>query len=240
MRGEFFHPGGGDAIVFLDANPRAQFLRVKAGLDGEDIALFEDIVPGRTEVRRLVGEEADAMPQMMKKGTGEMIVEPGLGVGKNLLARHAGTHLLFDEGEHAHHRSMRGELSGSRLAIDGEGAAIVGEIPAISGAKIEDVKLPGLSLPLARRTTGRGALVVVAGGGERFAEGDDRSGLQRVEDLEFIDARSEDLTRRGIHRLGGTDGMSDHGEFVGVFVPPQTEQRGFHIDARRAELHRMG
>ena len=62
---QLFHPIGGDEIIFLDANARAEGFVVKPWLGGEDFAFLKCVVPIRIQVRRFMREEPDTVAEVV-------------------------------------------------------------------------------------------------------------------------------------------------------------------------------
>lgn len=77
-----FDSGGGDEVVFFDADASTEGFVVETGFGGEDVAFFEGVVPGGVEVRGFVGVETDAVAKVMEEGTGQVGVKKGFGVVK--------------------------------------------------------------------------------------------------------------------------------------------------------------
>jgi hypothetical protein len=227
--GEFFDAASGDEVVFFDAKACAQGFVIKAGFDGEDVTLFEGIVPGGIEVGSFVGVESDTVAEVVEKAAGEVGVEQSFAMGKDIPTANARTNEARNFVEDMGDDSMGGELVVGGEMIDGEGAAIVGEVAAIGGAEIEDEEFTRLGWAIARWTTGGGALVVVAGSGGGLTEGVNGSGLQFVIDGEFGDAGRDDVAGASIHGFGGGDGVADEGEFVWVFAAAEIVEFGFKI-----------
>lgn len=128
--------------------------------------------------------------------------------------------------------SVSGELGVAGVAVNGEGAAVVGVVTAEGGAEIEDEKFAHLGGAFARRAAGGVALVVVAGGRERLAEGVDSGGLQFVKDGEFGDAGGDDLAGASVHGFAGGDSVAEEGEFVRVFAAAEFEESGIDVVER--------
>jgi len=79
-RTEIFNAGFCHDVVILDPHAGAEnFFVVEAGLGGEDVADLEGVVPVGVQVRGFVGEEADAVAEMMVEDTNGGLVQDGLG-----------------------------------------------------------------------------------------------------------------------------------------------------------------
>lgn len=202
---------------------------VKAGFDGEDVTLFEGVVPGGIEVGSFVGVESDTVAEVVEKAAGEVGVEQSFAMGKDIPTANARTNEMRNFVEDMGDDSMGGELGVGGEMIDGEGAAVVGEVASIGRAEIEDEEFTRLGLAITRWTAGGGALVVVASSGGGLAEGVNGCGLQFVIDGEFGDAGRDDVAGASIHDFGGGDGVADEGEFVRVFAAAEIMEFGFKI-----------
>lgn len=75
----------------------------------------------------------------------EMGIEQGFGVIEKLAAAETGFDQAFDLGQHLGDDRVRGELGVGGVLIDAEGAAVVSEVTAEGGAKVEDEEFPCLS-----------------------------------------------------------------------------------------------
>ena len=209
---------------------------VEAGLGGEDIAFFKGVVPGGVEMGGLVGIETDAVAEVVEKGTGQVGVEQGFGVVEEVAAAEAGFDEALNFGEDVGDGGVGGELGVGGVAIDGEGAAVVGEVTAEGGAEIEDEEFTCLGGARAWGAAGGVALVVVASGGEGLAEGVDGGGLEFVEDGELGDAGGDDFPGASVHGLAGGDGVAEEGELVGVLAAAEAVEGGLDVVQRWGEV----
>ena len=209
---------------------------VEAGFSGEDVAFFKNVVPRGVEVGGFMRVEPDTVAKMVSETAGEVGVEQGFARGEDILTADAGADEAGDFVEYVNDGGVGGELVVRGVPINGERAAVVGEVAAIGGAEVEDEEFAGLGAAISRRTSRGGALVVVAGGGGGLAEGIDGGGLQFVEDGEFGDAGSDEVFGAGVHGIGGGDGVADEGKFVGILAAAEAMEIGFDV----LQLRKLG
>ncbi len=57
----------GDEVVVFEADPGTEPAAIEPGFEGDDVALFENIVPGRIDPRHLVGVETDPVTGVVEK-----------------------------------------------------------------------------------------------------------------------------------------------------------------------------
>ncbi len=161
-------------------------------------------------MRRFMGGQTDAVTKMM-------VERPGAAGGKHFhspivetATAHSGPNRGLDFGEDRRKRFPGSLLRGVALAADRKRPGVIGRIPAEADAQVEDVQLSGVRYAIARWSSARTALKILAEVGERFAQGLHRDRLQDSVEIELVDSRLDVGLGRLVHRPIRLIGTGQH------------------------------
>src|SRR4051794_18719015 len=74
-RRQIFDPSLRHQVLILQSNSAVDFGAVESRFDGEDLSDFQDVVPLRVDVRKLVWLKADAVAEVVAEGFAAFVKE---------------------------------------------------------------------------------------------------------------------------------------------------------------------
>ena len=203
---------------------------IEARFDGENIACFEDIVPGRVQVGGFVRIESDAVTQVVREPVGTEGIKSFLCVAEQIAACDARAGRFFDIVQHRHDGFPGEELLICDLTFDSHGAAIVCAIAAVTGAQVQDKQFAGSGRAIPRWSARGSALEIIPQCGQRFAGGLHGHGMQMAENIQFRDTWPDQVACSGVHGFGARNGLVNHGEFIGILAPSESPEFGVEVN----------